>query len=208
MQRYKEILQKYLPEAAVEEVYKSIVQHKIHLRITKNRTTKLGDYRPAYKGQPHRISINHNLNMYAFLITLIHEIAHLVAFENYSHRILPHGKEWKYCFREIMEPYFGLNIFPYEIEIALKNYLKNPSASSNANLALARILKKYDTENSEGITIEELPDKSLFKIHNGKTYERLEQRRKRVKCFCLDNKKMYLFDPLAKVLPLSIDETD
>lgn len=208
MQKYREILQKYLPETAVEAVYESIVKHKIHLRITKNRTTKLGDYRPAHKGQPHRISINHNLNSYSFLITLVHEVAHLVAFENYGHRILPHGKEWKYCFREIMEPYFSLAIFPNNIEIALKNYLKNPSASSNANLTMARILKKYDAEDGEGVFIEELPNKSQFKIHNGKTYERLEQRRKRIKCYCLDNKKMYLFDPLAKVFPLPSVETE
>lgn len=207
MQKYREILQKYLPEAAVEEVYKSIVNYKIHLRISKNRNTKLGDYRPAHRGLPHRISINHNLNPYAFLITLIHEEAHLVAFENYSSRIRPHGKEWKYCFREMMDPYFCLSIFPYDVEIALKNYLKNPSASSNANLALARTLKKYDKEDGEGVFIEELSDKSLFKIHNGKTYERLEKRRKRIKCLCLDNKKMYLFDPLAKVIPINSSET-
>lgn len=208
MQKYREILQKYLPEKAVDEVYKSIVSYKIHLRISKNRSTKLGDYRPAHKEQPHRISINHNLNPYAFLITLIHEEAHLVAFENYSSRILPHGKEWKYCFREIMEPYFALVIFPYDVEIALKNYLKNPSASSNANLALSRTLKKYDKDEDEGVFIEELPDKSRFKIHNGKTYERLEKRRKRIKCLCLDNKKMYLFDPLAKVFPIVSSETE
>jgi len=207
MQKYREILQKYLPETAVEEVYRSIVQYKIHLRITKNRSTKLGDYRPAQKNQPHRISINHNLNTYAFLITLIHEIAHLIVFENFNPRVRPHGKEWKYCFREIMEPYLGLEIFPYEIQIALKNYLKNPSASSNANLTLARVLKKYDPKDNEGIFIEELPEKSQFKIHNGKTFERLEQRRKRIKCLCLDNKKLYLFDPLTKVYPISAVST-
>ena len=208
MQKYRGILQKYLPETAVEEVYRSIVQYKIHLRITKNRSTKLGDYRPAYKGQPHRISINHNLNAYAFLITLIHEVAHLVVFENFSPRVRPHGKEWKYCFQEIMEPYLGIEIFPYEVLTALKNYLKNPSASSNANLTLARVLKKYDTEDSGGIFIEELSEKSQFKIHNGKTFERLEQRRKRIKCLCMDNKKLYLFDPLTKVFPLAPNETD
>ncbi len=206
MQQYREVLQKYLPEPAVEEVYKSIVQNKIHLRITKNRRTKLGDYRPAFNGQPHRISINHNLNTYAFLITLIHEIAHLVVFENFKQKARPHGKEWKYYFRELMEPYWGLKIFPHEIEIALKNYLKNPSASSNANLTLARALKKYDAEDDKGFFIEELPENSQFTIHNGKTFKRLEQRRKRIKCLCLDNKKLYLFDPLTKVFPLtSID---
>jgi len=208
MQKYREILQKYLPEAAVEEVYESIVRYKIHLRITKNRSTKLGDYRPVHKGQPHRISINHNLNPYAFLTTLIHEIAHLVVFENYDHRVRPHGKEWKYCFREIMQPYFGLEIFPYEVKTALHNYLKNPSSSSNANLTLSRILKKYDNDSGDCIFIEELPEKSRFKIQNGKTFERLEQRRKRIKCLCLDNKKLYLFDPLTKVIPLEANESE
>jgi SprT protein len=208
MQKYRNILQKYLPEKAVEEVYKGIVQYKIHLRITKNRSTKLGDYRPAINGQPHRISINHNLNPYSFLITLIHEAAHLVVFENFNPRGRPHGKEWKYCFRELMDPYFGLNIFPYAVQIALKNYLKNPGASSNANLTLARILKKYDVEDGEGVFIEELPDGALFKTHNGRAFERQEQRRKRIKCLCTDNKKLYLFDPLIKVFPLSHNENE
>lgn len=168
----------------------------------------MGDYRPAHKGHPHRISINHNLNTYSFLITLIHEVAHLVVFENFGPRVRPHGKEWKYCFQEIMEPYLSLGIFPYDVQTALKIYLKNPSASSNANLTLARVLKKYDSGDEKGIFIEELPERSQFKIHNGKTFERLEQRRKRIKCLCMDNKKMYLFDPLTKVFPLTSSETN
>lgn len=201
MQKFKEILQKYLPEKAVQEVYDNIVRYKVHLRISKNRTTKLGDFRPAYRDEPHRISINHNLNPYAFLITFIHEIAHLVVFENYKQRVRPHGKEWKYCFKELMEPYFALEVFPYEIRIALQNYLKNPSASSSANLTLARVLKKYDTKSEEGVSIEEIPDQTRFTYRNGRTYERLEQRRKRIKCLCLNNNKLYLFDPLTKVFP-------
>ncbi len=201
MQQYIEILKKYLPKDAVEGIFESIVRYKIHLRISKNRHTKLGDFRPGLKGEPYRISINHNLNPYSFLITLVHEIAHLVVFENYKHQARPHGKEWKYCFRELMQPYFAKNIFPYEVEIALKNYLKNPSASSNANLTMARVLKKYDTNQEDGTFVEELPDKSRFTYRNGKMFERIEQRRKRIKCLCLDNNKLYLFDPLTKVYP-------
>lgn len=199
MQMYKEILQKYLPEPAVEEIYSCIIRYKIHLRITKNRNTKLGDYRPAYNKQPHRISINYNLNPYSFLITLIHEIAHLVAFENYKCTIRPHGKEWKYFFKELMKPYFKLNVFPYEIQIALHNYLKNPIASSKANLILSRLLKKYDDEVKKGFFVEELPENTLFKTQNGKIFKRLEQKRKRIKCKCIDNDKLYLFDPLIRV---------
>jgi hypothetical protein len=205
MKDYKEILQKYLPQESVEMVFEAIKKYKIHLRISKSRNTKLGDFRPAYKQLPHRISINHNLNPYSFLITFIHEIAHLVVFENYKLRTRPHGREWKYCFQELMIPYLYQNIFPEELKEVLQLYLKNPSASSGANISLARVLKKYDKNTDSEILIESLAENTIFRIHNGKTFERLEQRRKRIKCKCLDNGKLYLFDPLAKVHPLQND---
>jgi predicted SprT family Zn-dependent metalloprotease len=42
----------------------------------------------------HEITVNSNLNKYKFLITLIHEISHLVAFEKFGRNIKPHGNEW------------------------------------------------------------------------------------------------------------------
>jgi hypothetical protein len=45
------------------------------------RQTRHGDYRKGVNGK-HEITVNSNLNKYKFLITLIHEISHLVAFEN------------------------------------------------------------------------------------------------------------------------------
>ena len=40
----------------------------------------------------HRISVNGNLNKYSFLITLIHELAHLLTFTQYKNRVDPHGR--------------------------------------------------------------------------------------------------------------------
>ncbi len=203
MHEYLRILSKYLPQNAVEPAFEAIKKNKVHLRISKGRNTKLGDFRAAHNGQPYRISINYDLNKYAFLITLMHEIAHLVVFENYStKRTRPHGKEWKYCFSELLTPFLYMDIFPENLKEVLKIYLKNPSASSTGNLALARELKKYDKQNDSEILIEDLPENTLFRIHNGKTFERLEKRRKRIKCRSIDNGKLYLFDPLVKVIPL------
>ncbi|MDZ7848645.1 MAG: hypothetical protein U5L96_18960 [Owenweeksia sp.] len=66
----------------------------VMLKIVSPRKTKFGDYRFPQKRDPrHRISLNSNLNPFAFLITLIHEMAHLKAFKDYGHKIKAHGPE-------------------------------------------------------------------------------------------------------------------
>ena len=52
----------------------------------------------------YQITINNDLNKYRFLITLIHEMAHLVTFKDMP-RSKPHGKEWKINFQRLMLPF-------------------------------------------------------------------------------------------------------
>ncbi len=202
MDDYRFILIKYLPENSLNLIFEWIKQYKIHLRITRTRRSKLGDFRQAHNGQPHRISINFNLNKYAFLITLVHEIAHLVVFEKYGNRIRPHGKEWKLVFRNLMNPFLLDKVFPDDLEPILYQYLQNAAASSNTNILLARALKKYDSDETPGQYIEELEENCIFKLSNGKIFKKLEKRRKRFKCINIETGKYYLFDPLARVIPL------
>jgi len=202
MDDYQIILQKYLPENSLDLIFEWIKQYKIHLRITRTRRSKLGDYRQAHNGSPHRISINNNLNKYAFLITLVHEIAHLVVFEKYGNRAKPHGKEWKLVFRNLMNPFIIERVFPDDLSAIIYQYLQNAAASSNTNLLLARALKKYDKNEVLGVHIEELNENTVFKLSNGKVFKKLEKRRKRFKCINIENGKYYLFDPLARVIPL------
>ena len=63
--------------------------------FTSERNSRYGDYTAPRNGQNHLITVNHNLNKYAFLITLVHEVAHLVTYNNHRHRVSPHGGEWK-----------------------------------------------------------------------------------------------------------------
>ena len=97
-QKNSEILRKYLPEQSVEQIAIWIVEFDFKLKIKKERSTRLGDYTSPRNGQNHLITINHNLNKYAFLITLVHEIAHLVTFNQHKDRVNPHGAEWKHNF--------------------------------------------------------------------------------------------------------------
>src|SRR6478672_9215366 len=90
-----EYLKRYIPGPAAERVLQYLHQYKVHLTITRERKSVLGDYRHATGYNNHRISINGNLNQYSFLITLIHELAHLVTFEKYGNRVYAHGNEWK-----------------------------------------------------------------------------------------------------------------
>ena len=198
----KKILNNYLPSAAVEMVFDLIKDKNIHLKITRNRKTKFGDYRPPIYHSNHRISINHNLNPYGFLITFVHEYAHLLVFEKYKNRVLPHGKEWKRLYKMRMEEFIEMGVFPQELNEVLVKSIQNSKASSSSDLELSRILQKYDTSMPQ-TRVEDLPANTIFKANNGKRFVKGEKQRIRYKCKCLDNNKLYLFHPLTPIIPVS-----
>jgi SprT protein len=204
MESDKALLRKYLPETAVEAVYGAIVEKNVQLRISRSRSSKLGDYRPAMNGKPHRISLNHDLNPYEFLITFVHELAHLFAFEQYGRRHQPHGQEWKQYFQLLMQPYLKADIFPADVENELKLHLYDSNAANGSDLNLKRVLQNYDKKKtSVGTVVENLNEKSYFKTRDGRVFQKLELRRKRIKCICMNDNRLYLFSPLALVEPLA-----
>lgn len=192
----------YLPANAFDSVVYYIVKHKIHLTITKERTSILGNYKKSMN-KNHAITVNGNLNKYSFLITLLHEIGHLLAFEKYGSRIIAHGYEWKNEYGKILAVFLEKKIFPHDIEIELLKTLHNPAATSCAETSLLRVLKKYDPPKPGIYFLEELPDESVFKVKNGRTYKKGKQLRKRFLCQELHTKKMYLFSPVAEVALVS-----
>jgi SprT protein len=196
----KEILAEYLPVEAVELVYHWIVRYKIHLKITRNRRTRLGDYRPPGTKPYHRISVNHNLNPYAFLITFVHELAHLKTFKKYGHNRQPHGKEWKSCYRQLMEEVMNNKIFPTELAVAVQNHLQKVRASSSADIELTRALGRYDEQRETHV--EDLKEGSLFLFHTHRKFEVLSKARTRYKCRELATNKVYLFHALTPVEPV------
>ena len=199
---YKNTLAKYLPEGTVDIIFGWIIEHHIHLRISRGRITKMGDYRPPVKTGIHRISVNHNLNPYDFLITLVHEIAHLLVWEQFRNRVKPHGKEWKIQYRQLMDHFLGQGIFPPEVEAALRKYLLKSTAARVSDLELSRILQAYNSD-VPGIQLEDLPDNAIFSIAGGRTFQKGEKLRKRFRCLNLENRKVYLISPLCSVVPLN-----
>ena len=200
MKTYREVLLDYIPKASVSSVLEFLNTSNVQLKITKSRTTKLGDYRPPIRSKHHKISINHDLNKYHFLVTLIHEFSHLDTWEKHHRKVKPHGKEWKQTFRELMTPYLNEAIFPEDILIVLQKFLKNPTSSS-VDTDLTKKMREYDTSKNY-FTLEELPDDSIFKIHNGVIFKKLERIRKRYKCRRMDNNRIYLISPIMEVIPV------
>lgn len=199
---FREILSKYLPENSVESIIDLIFKHNISLIINRDRITKSGDYHPPSGKHGHRISVNHNLNKYSFLLTLVHEIAHMVNWEKFQNRVKPHGIEWKLEYKALMKDFLYGNIFPKDVNEVVCNYMINPKAASCSDLQLMRVLKRYDKD-KKTINLEELPQNSKFKINNGRVFCKGERIRKRYKCKDFITKRIYLFNPLAEVLQVT-----
>lgn len=196
-------LSKYLPSEAAPIISQWINDTNCRFKVTRSRSSKLGDYRAPFRGSTHQITINHDLNPYSFLITTIHEFAHLKTWQEHKHLVKPHGLEWKESFKTLMQPFLKLNIFPQEIVYAISSYMSNPAASSCTDLHLYRALKNYDRLDSFIHTVEELPENSIFQLKNGRTFQKKEKLRKRYRCIEIDTNKIYLFHPIAEVLPLN-----
>lgn len=193
-----EVLKKYLPERAIEPCLVLIKDNGVHLKIVNERVTRHGDYRRLPNGL-HHITVNSSLNKYRFLITLVHEIAHLVAFEKYGRQILPHGIEWKRTFQYLMLPFIRPEIFPSKLLPLLANHFKNPKASSDTDAKLSIALKQFDSQNKDNSYIFELPIGSVFRIYNGKLFKKGNKRVKRYECIEIATGKVYIFQPNAEV---------
>lgn len=197
----KEILARYIPERAISGAFELIVKHHVHLKIVNERVTRHGDYRKLPNGV-HQITVNSSSNKYRFFITLIHEIAHLVAFETYGYNIKPHGIEWKRTFQYLMLPFINPEVFPSKLLPLVANHFKNPKASSDTDEKMALALKQFDPDNDKNY-IFEIPYGSKFRIHNGKVFQKGNKRIKRYECLEINTGRLYLFNPNAEVELLS-----
>lgn len=194
-----DVLAQYMPTPAAPIIAKWIDYFQCEFKIAKGRNTKLGDYRHPFMGKGHKISVNNNLNPYAFLVTTVHEFAHLLTYNEHQNKVKPHGLEWKHNFKKMMKPFFDIEVFPIDVHQSIDRYLANPAASSCTDLSLARSLKKYDLHTAS-TRVEELPIDTIFVLKDGRKFKKGERVRKRYRCTSLDNGNIYLFNPLAEVL--------
>ena len=197
-EQFRAVLQRYLPPAFIEIVVDLLVRNNVRFRVVKPRKTKLGDFRASSKMECPQITINGDLNPYSFLITTLHEFAHLHTFLEFGQHVAPHGQEWKQHYRMLIRPLTTSPHLPKDIRNALITSLSRTKASSCTDQQLHRVLLAYNTSEETLIPLERLEKNSIFAL-NGKRFKRGRLRRTRYLCVDLDNGREYLVNTLALV---------
>jgi hypothetical protein len=196
----RKLLLEYLPERSFELITEWLGQYHVSLIISRKRNTKMGDYRPPIKRNYHRISVNGDLHPAAFLVTLIHELAHLFIWERYQHRVKPHGVEWKDQFRFMLSEAAGKGVFEREIKEIIQGFIAGSISYRTFNLRFEKKIHEINTGEKEYL-LGDIPVNSKFSIYNGRTFIKNEKLRTRFRCRDVKTGKYYLISPLTKVTP-------
>lgn len=175
-------------------------QYPFSFQLTRNRVSKLGDYRFDPRNGSHTVTVNNGLNSYQFLITYVHEVAHRVAHKHRS-RQKPHGLEWKKTFRDLMLPLLNPAVFPDDILRILAGHMRNPKASTAGDPQLVKVLATYDEGNETAFTLGDIPSGNEFTFRKI-AFRKLETKRTRAVCLDLKNGKKYLIPEMAEVNPV------
>lgn len=197
--RLSKQLSPYVPEGYSDMLTGLLLKYPVKFVISKPRSTKLGDYRPPHGTEKfHQISVNGNSNQYQFLVTALHEFAHLETYIQFGRRVKPHGEEWKQTFRDLLWPAIQLGILPKELEVALMNSVTNLKAATCSDVNLSRVLRKYDEVVTDEVMLESLGKNSTF-VLQGKTFVKGEKRRTRFLCTEVGTHRQFVINSLALV---------
>ena len=196
-ERIRNAIRPFLPAGTEVRLAAQIVSSRCHLTITRDRRTKAGDYRHPFGKLGHRISVNGSLNQYAFLVTFVHEMAHLINWERHGRKVDPHGKEWKKAFQEEMAHFLRDDVFPPDLLAQLRKHMAHPKAATVRDLDLVRLLRNYDRP-SDRLHLEDVPTDHGF-ILGKRRFKKGEQLRKRFRCTQVDTGKLYLISAIAEV---------
>lgn len=205
--RSLEFLGPLLPANSLAFVADLLDRDDIHLRLTRPRRTKLGDHRPPGQGvRVHRISLNADLNPFALLTTLVHEVAHARAWERCGRRPRrPHGPEWQAAFALLLEPLVAGEILPVELRAALAESLARPRAATCSDRSLLLALSRYDRPVAGRVFAESLSEGVLFRIDDGTLFRAGPMVRTRRRCFLWPQGAEYRVHGLARVEPVSAE---
>ncbi len=191
-----ELFKKYLPINAVNYCINISEKYNYTLGLGANRKSKFGHYKYSPQTKSHSISINRDLSPQLFLITYIHELAHLDVMINFGRNPKPHGKEWKNTFRKLLVPLLTRNIFDTHLLSALAMHLKNPKASLAADPRLWAIL--FPNKDNSEIFVKDIEDGEAF-IFRDRHFKKIKSRRTRALCLEEKSGNNYLIPLLAKI---------
>lgn len=182
-----------LPAASVAYCQALWREYGFNFKVVRPRRTRLGDFRVFPHGQT-QITINADLNPYAFLITYVHEVAHADVNRSYRRRVQPHGKAWQTAFQRLMQPLLTESVFPEAILLPLQQYMNKPAATTYASPALMLALRLADHKptltGANRVLLRDVPEGDAFQFDR-KTFVRGTLRRTRVVCKEVSSGKSY-----------------
>lgn len=217
------LLQPRLPAGTIDHVLGLVAGRPLEVRLVPPRRTKLGDYRAPREGRTrvsvvrgwwsgavapwpgvggttnggiHRITLNDDLNPFALLTTLLHEIAHLVTHERRvasgrRRRQRPHGPEWKASFGDILSPLVQGGRLPDDVAEAIGTFLADPPAATCTDRRLTAVLRRYDPPRPGVESLEGLPESALFRLVGGRAFRRGRRLRTTFHCVELTTGRPY-----------------
>lgn len=187
-------LEKYLPDNTLPYLKNWFSEYYIHIKITRDRHSKLGDYRKL-ADRSHEITINSTLAPQLFFFVLTHELAHLIAFEKYGRRISPHGAEWKDTFRKMLLE--SLEVYEQDLRPIITRFSRSPKANFMSSPELVRYFH-IGKEGDDLQFMEELKKGDSFTYRDEK-YLLEGLIKKNYLCRNLVTGRQYSFKPLARV---------
>lgn len=204
-----DVVRPYLPPDTEAHVAATLAELDLDVRIARPRRTKLGDHRPPAAGRrAHRISINADLNPYAFLTTLLHEVAHAAVWERHRsrrRRPRPHGPEWKHEFAAVLAPVVAAGVLPPDLAEAVSRSLANPAAATCSDRRLLLALARYDRRPRGLVRVEDLAEGTWFRIDGRHAFRAGRLVRTRRRCFAAGSGDEYRVHGLLLVEPLAGD---
>lgn len=184
------LLQDRVPAPALDYCHQLWIRSPFQFKLRKSRQTKVGDF-TCRQGQTPQITVNEDLHPFQFLITYVHEVAHLHVHQRHGHKAEAHGQEWKSEFQLLMAPLLTEHIFPGTLLTGLREHMADPMASTYSDPAITRLLRSYDPRASQAILLSDIPEGSIFAL-NGRWFRKGKIRRTRVLCKEVHSKRNYL----------------
>lgn len=207
---YTVFLTPYVPQAALPMVVPELVKHKVRLVVSQARKSKYGDYRTNHRGHKHQISVNGNLNKYAFLETLLHELAHLLVAEQYGRTVQAHGTEWQNSYRAVLMPFLDAHVFPSDIETVIRHHTQKITIGACDSPEMTKVFRQYDPLKTGKaallVAIETLAYHSCFANKDNKVFVKCELLRKKYKCIEVATGNVWLFGGVVEVTPIDPDQ--
>ncbi|MEQ8304533.1 MAG: sprT domain-containing protein [Cyclobacteriaceae bacterium] len=189
-QKLAAILNEHVPEAAYPYCFNLWRHYQFEFKLRKARATKVGDF-TFVPGKVPLITVNRDLDPFLFVITYVHEIAHLEVHQTYGRRVESHGKEWKKAFQQLMHPITNEQVFPPSILNGLQKHMVNPMASTFSDTRFTDILRKHDVRQKDVVLLSQIPEGAVFGFR-GKWFRKGKLRRTRVECKEIKSRISYL----------------